>query len=341
MIYFLFLLIPIFFIFINVKHKIFAFNIYYVLLAFFVGLRLVGSDYQIYLRHYERVQSLEKFELFSSSDFAFDYLIYVLKFINLPYEFFVFFTALFFLYSLYRILARFDNPWIPLAICLPFLIFIFSMSAIRQSVALGFLFLSFEVILYQKNQLKFFIYFFLGCLFHKSLIIFIFYYILLEKNILKLFLVSLLLIIFILIFRGDELFRLGYHYLFISGDNLYSPGVYLRVIPFIFSLFLFYKVIIYKIKNYEKNFFIITSVYLVFFVLLIFLNTTLSDRLLYYLYIMNIFMLSNFISYYKENKKIYIFNSLIVISVVYGLYLLWFLKGNTVHQWYPYKSIIF
>jgi hypothetical protein len=340
LIYFLIVTFPILFIIYNKKKKFnkYLFIINYIFITFFIGLRKVGSDYTIYEMYYKKIENSEKFIFNGSSDIAFDFLLYSFSKLNVPFEIIIFISSAFFLFCIFKLCSLFKNPWVPFFISLPILIMIFGMSAIRQSIALGFLILGILSIL-NKNKTNFCINIFIGTLFHKSLIIFSpLFFILYKPNIRNILIITFLILAFF-IFNFLEFKRLFFNYFLNDGLNLYSKGFYVRAVPHIFSLLIFYFLIFKKLKNETKYLLTCFSFYTFLFLAFGLINTTGGDRMMYYSSIFYIFIFTYFIENYSGFKKVYFCNLIIVIILMLGIFSIWMLYGSNTHQWLPYRSI--
>ena len=140
-------------------------------LAILLALRNnIGADFFTYKAHYEvylngNVPNV-KF------DIGYEFINNLLGSLGIPYSMFLFIIGAFILHSFYRYLEDLEikHEFIPTAFYfLIFDIFIYSLSAIRQSIAIGCLFFTF---IYEKHKKikRAVVVFILGCLFHWSLL---------------------------------------------------------------------------------------------------------------------------------------------------------------------------
>lgn len=116
-------------------------------LALFVGLREhVGHDWNNYLAIYERTAAYDFGELFTSADVGFSLINWVAAKTGLGFYGMNFICAAIFTAGLVTFASRQPNFWRTMALAVPVLIIIVSMSATRQATAigvLGFAFLAF------------------------------------------------------------------------------------------------------------------------------------------------------------------------------------------------------
>jgi len=138
------------------------------LLALFIGLRWqVGPDWEPYRDIFEndRLNTFESF--FRRGDPAFYVLIWCVRYIGGTIVLLNLICASVFSYGLARFCASLSNRWLGIVVAMPYLVVVIAMSAVRQSVALGFIMVALAG-LGRKSLLHTVILALLGSLFHAS-----------------------------------------------------------------------------------------------------------------------------------------------------------------------------
>jgi hypothetical protein len=213
----------------------------------------------------------------------------------------------------------------------------------RQSVAIGFLFLS--LLYLNKNQnYKSFVLILLGTLFHKTLIFVLL--ILIIKNIklikLKTYIFPIIILFIIMSFYFSMLQQLVIN--FLNEDNIETFGARLRLfINFMFSILYLFIRNNWNNKFFDKKIVDICSILMFTFFIASFIwegpIVSAFDRLSIYLYPVNIIIISNF--FYRINSNnLKIFFCLCIIIFSYLFFIIWAIYGDYSHFWFPYKNII-
>ena len=316
----------------------FLFFIFFLFL--FVGLRTVGSDYQIYERYFYTFQNKQIFIPSSSGDLAYDYLNYILSTNGIPFFAVTLIASGTFFFSLWLFLKNLPDPFLGLFFAMPFYIINFSMSAIRQSFALAFLI--FAIIFIKKNKIFFYyISIILGVLFHKTLIIFSLIGSIYKKILLKNLIAFFTITVVILFYKHTEFLRMFDNYI---GWNQYlvSNGVYMRIIPILFSMIIFYY-FYKKIPMFEeddKEILLVIMFMCILFSPFLLIDTTVADRMYSYLGISQIIIFTSFINFFEKQKKTYFTLLGFFITFYVGNFIIWFHFGNVSFQWEKYQSIL-
>lgn len=341
--YLLAMSVPLFFIFTENNSNKKIYNYFFILIFIFlfliVSFRAVGSDYQIYLRYYYSFYKLDEFKLSLSGDLAYDYLNYIFTRFNFPFYYLTTMVSATFFISLYFFLRTTANPWLGLFISMPFYIFNFSMSAMRQSMAFSFFLMA--IVIIQKNKIfKSYLYMIVGILFHKSLVFFFILQSVYKKISINHILLFFLTLIGVFTYRHQEISRMFFNYI-IKSEGLNSTGVYLRIIPIIFSTVLFF-----LMKNHykqklieEKNIIEVLIFFTIIFFFLIPINSTAADRLLIFSGVIQMIVITRFSILFEKNKTVY---SLIIISNIifyYSFYIIWALNGNVFSSFKNYSFL--
>jgi|TARA_B100001964_G_scaffold238082_1_gene302859 hypothetical protein len=314
-------------------------NLFFLFLICFVGLRDVsGGDYSTYFKIFRN--NSEYFRNFSfSADIGFVLFTQLIKSFSNNFYLYSIVISIFNFLCLRFFLTKFKvyNFLSMIILYQSFIIFLF-MGYVRQGLAISILMVGI-VFLYKKNFLMFFIYLFISILFHKSALVFLVFLLLyfIDKKLSPIFILfqSIVISIFIYLYY-DEFLRLFYYY---SGEGNYfkSKGAYPRVLSNIFIIFssyfyLFANNYFNKDENKKYHHFILTylSITIITLYFLIIDNTTLADRLNYYLVPLTIILL-NLVHNHIKLK----FTFINFVSIFYIINLnIWLLYGNFSSQWY-------
>jgi hypothetical protein len=112
--------------------------IYFVVLLVFCGLRIeVGPDWTGYLEIYDIATQLDYEDLLDKPEAVFFLLNRVSDEMGLGYSGVIFACSLIFLIGCFKYARCTSNPWLAMCVVTPYLIFIISMSGIRQASAIG------------------------------------------------------------------------------------------------------------------------------------------------------------------------------------------------------------
>jgi hypothetical protein len=132
----------------------------------------VGGDWYNYLRRFEEMQ-FESFESIITGEDPGYYIINYLTY-QLGFEIYTvnFICAIIFMLGLIKLAKREYNPWMVLAVAVPYTILIVAMGYTRQGVALGFVMWAL-VHLRDNNMIRFFLLVILAATFHKSAVVII------------------------------------------------------------------------------------------------------------------------------------------------------------------------
>lgn len=112
--------------------------VYFGLLLVFCGLRVeVGPDWTGYLEIYDVAAQLEYGELLLKPEALFFLLNKVSDELGLGFSAVILSSSLIFLFGCFKYARQTTNPWLAISVVTPYLIFIVSMSGIRQACAIG------------------------------------------------------------------------------------------------------------------------------------------------------------------------------------------------------------
>ena len=152
----------------------------------------------------------------------------------------------------------------------------------------------------ENKRFIFYLLILIGTLFHKPMIILSLTGIMSEEKIKIKYIAALLVLFFVLyLLRSEEVNRLFFVYMG-PGQTAQqlSLGFWMRVIPFIFSLFLFF-----YLKNFlsltkkEKNVYFALAIFTILVFILGTIATTMGDRILIYMAPFQVFVFYKFINF--------------------------------------------
>ena len=143
------------------------------LLIVMIGLRdRVGVDWVNYLRAWQLAgpTSLGAFLDFGSGDPVFYTILWSLRQLEWPFWSFNLIFSIPFVWGLVQFSRKQPNPWLAIAIAVPYLVIVIAMSTTRQATAIGFVFMAL-VAFGQGNKFGFLIYVLIASLFHSSAVV--------------------------------------------------------------------------------------------------------------------------------------------------------------------------
>jgi len=146
----------------------------WIIFTILTGLRHhVGGDWNNYLWRFQQLPYMSFEEAMQSGDIGYMWLTYTINDMGWGGIYLVnFICAAIFFSGLFALLRRQPNPWLGLAVAIPYLIIVVSMGYVRQGVALGFVMLGLASL--DKKRFKTFVFFIvLAITFHKSAILMI------------------------------------------------------------------------------------------------------------------------------------------------------------------------
>lgn len=322
------------------KYKViqsFLYSCFLLFLIIFIGLRFeIGGDWEAYL---DWQKNTEGYSIYQSLVLPSP----VYSFINILSEnlggiYFVnLCCAATCVLGLHIFSLTSDHPKFVFVSLIPFIIFLFSMGFVRQSLAL-----SFVLMVYNRNSFIFILGASLAIFSHASSIIILPIYYLLRRDISRrrVLLSVVLMAIFLVVFY--EQFFLYFKY-YVEMQEYSSRGALYRLSPFLIILIFFVLRHLYIGSSNSTHFaeaiiFIFLPMLFLFLVAIGGLSTS-ADRMLYYvlplvaLYIANSNTLFNLHVIIKA-RSVFLVSS-------YALFFLWMLLSDHVKYWVPYKNAIF
>lgn len=334
----------------------FFYNLFLLLIIFFIGFRYGTSDFYLYLLNFEKFDNFYAYNLdlglIKKGDFGYNLLNWVLARLNFGFYSVNVICAIVMILSI----KTFKNKdfkdteyfWLIWIISFQTFVLFLSMGYVRQGFAIFFLCFAIKNLINRKILL-FLLFIFFSYSFHKSSIIFLSLiiciydrYIFNIKNYKFIKLLFLIFIIFVTIIFGylekESLKRLAYLYLG-EGMHMKSQGVNYRLFisVFVATLFLIYKKNICQ-NIIEKKIYTIFSFFVFLLIPISLFSSTFADRMLLYTFPLQVITLSRISNAFPKNKKE--INNLIVF-VYLLIFVLWWLLSNTSVAWLPYKNYFF
>lgn len=157
------------------------------ILFFIAALRStsVGNDSGQYARHFYHLQLLGFQEIidYYQNELGFYFFVKLLTFISSDHQIMFAFIGALYAYSISRFIYKYSkDPMVSFIMLIPMMYFAFSLTGLRQTVAISILLISIDYII-GRRLLKFLIMIFLAGLFHQSAFLFILAYIIRNKKI--------------------------------------------------------------------------------------------------------------------------------------------------------------
>ncbi len=311
---------------------------YALLVIVFLGLRFeVGPDWFLYKKNMAVYSSLDWKLLFFYSDPA--YAIVNKTATSLGYG--VWFPNVvccaIAIIGIVAFSLKLPNPWMAIAVAVPYVIIVLIVNYTRQAAAFGFELLAL-VALYRGNLKKFYTLVFMAAAFHKTalfILIFGLFYPS-QRPALKyivLFIVSLLLFYLFLAQHSTALIANYF------GSEMQSGGAFIRVLMNAMAgtcFLIFYKY--FNLSSQLKRFWLGVSLLSLLFIALLALSpsSTAVDRLALYLMPIQIFVYS-YIPEIIFGRGQKLLSRFVIVCVYAAVLFIWFQFGNFSWAWVPYK----
>lgn len=322
------------------KHKVIQSVLYFYFLFFliiFIGLRFeIGGDWKAYLDWQKDIEGYSIYQSFVLPSPVYS-LINILSgnfggiyFVNLC-------CAAICVLGLHIFSLTSDHPKFVFFSLIPFIIFIFSMGFVRQSLAL-----SFVLMVHNRNTFIYIFGAFLAILSHASVIIILPIYYLFRRDMSfgrvlpAVFFITICVVIF-----HDQLYF--YYKYYVTTQEYSSRGVFYRLLPMIIILIFFVLRHLYiRSSNSTYVFEAIICIFLpMLFLLLVAIggHSTPADRMFYYVLPLVALYIANSNTLFNLNVIIKA-RSIFLVSN-YALFFMWIPLSDHVKYWVPYKNAIF
>lgn len=352
LIYSIFFLIPSFFsiIYLDSTNKKKINNVIYLFilsLLIFIGLRAnVGVDFASYLWAFEGAidtNFLNYFYQHFLNDFGYYFINWIIANLIGPEQFFKtnhYYTGIFtlnviclsiYLLGIYLFTKGLENQLLAITIFVPYLLFVVSIAYVRQSVAFGFVLISFFYFINNKTNLAI-LFSIIAILFHKSVLVFLpfFVFFIDKRGFLLLLCIFLPIILTILLHLNSFIYFASQSIFptisFYQANNVTSSGFNIRLLFNILPSLIF---LVFE-KNFkfrlprEKYFWRSISISIFIFALLsFFISSTILDRCLIYFSILQPFVFSQVPQIFSQNLKEKFILILLIIFIYFSLFFVW------------------
>lgn len=318
------------------KNKLYLFlsSIPIVVLAGLKG-QYIGSDTPNYFAHYEEAVDHSLKYMLENGRYEIGYQLYVkaLTFISYSPHFLFFITAIVFISCVcIFIYNNSSDMYLSFMLYMTLGFFAFSLSGIRQTIAIGICLLSFESIK-QRKPFKFLLIVLIAATFHTTAIIFIPAYFIAYRKVDTKSLIITAIIFVTIIFGGEAVITyasssLGYKY----GIEGSEGGEFTALI----LLVLFVGTLIYKkniLKRKESNIVLINLLLITLFMWYLRSLSQIVERASFYYFITVIALVPEIV--YSVKNKLY--KSLIYILVICASLYFFYHKVHTDYSIYPYS----
>ena len=319
--------------------QFFKFLIFLILLLF-IGLRYkVGGDWFSYLFYYKVTLNHNLFQILFLSDPGYMFINWLCSRCNLGIGCVNLISGFIFLIGLFNFIEKLNLPFYTYFIAYPYLIMVISMGYTRQSIAIGIIMIAYIKYI-ESKFLQTIIYIFLAALFHKTAL-FAYTIFLSDKRVLfkPIYLILSLSVVFFIFNLMQNKFNSMYD--IYIGRHAKSGGAFLRLFLNSVSgvIFIFFR------KQWKKlfddfNLWFLLSILSMSSFLLMYLSSTVADRLSLYLIPLQLIVFGRLPFLIKnEFLRLLVF---LIILILYFLYLIiWLFYANHRLDWIPYQNIFF
>ena len=335
----------------NITHSKRFYLILFFIFIFFIGFRdNIGCDWDSYERNFKDLSIIPFDDIFKSQSNFFNIgYITISKIISLKFGFNIniFVISSIFSGTLFYFCSKLKRTYLSLMISYPYYFIVIGMGPIRQSLAISFLMLSI-LFVYLNNYRKYFFSTIISSSFHHSAIfVNTFYFTLLNvfsrNRLKKFFILSFYLIILILFLLSDDLILnklLSYLNEYGSKINPSKGAIFVWMMNFLPSILFLTNFQKFKLNKDIKKLLFYYSASEIFLLPFVYINSTITYRLLLYSFPSSIFITSflpdiNLLKISEKNSYSY----LIFLSFI--SLIIWLKYAYHSFCWLPYKNILF
>ena len=310
----------------------------------------IGGDYFGYMNLYNKMDTKNFFYSFGMMEFLYYSIILICNKLGLGY-YFVNLLVMFIVIFFFQYYAKeFKNPFFVLIIALPILFIPISINFTRQAIAISIFLFSIKYLL-KRDFRRYLFYVIIASLFHKFAIIYIFFYLIYEKNLkekLK-YIFGLMLLVFLIClfayylkdnFLSIWIDKFIWHFKFYSNANypILPKGTIFRLGMINLSFF-----ILYYFKDFFKEYeeyrlWFSTGIISIMIIPFYFFYPLMVDRVIIFFVPIIIFVFGNIILL-EKHKKIFSVNLLSLFFLIY--FLVWLNFSPFKNYFTPYKSVFF
>ena len=318
----------------------------FVMFVLFIGLRdKVGMDWNNYLAIFDKVSGYTFAEAVTTSEPGFTVLTWLSFWMGFDVYGINFFGALIFSFGLFSICHVAREPWLALVVAIPYLVVVIAMSGLRQSVAIGIIFLlvanwrSFGVI-YRVGFIL------AASLFHLSAI-FLLIFVVLELKlsmVYKFVLVVLISVVsvYVLSMTDQHAEHLSYYKeTYLGEESIYSPGALQHVLLLTIPAGVY--LLNYKkwTKLYGKDqLLLMMSILSLATVPGVLVWSTAVDRMSLYLSSLPLLVYAGLPYLFRSSIRSFA-TRLLIISFHILVMAVWLSSANSAYAYLPYSNILF
>ena len=318
---------------------------------FFIGFRdNIGCDWDSYERNFKDISKLPFDDIFKNQSNFFNIgYVTISKIISLKFDFNIniFVISSIFSGTLFYFCSKLKRTYLSLMISYPYYFIVIGMGPIRQSLAISFLMLSI-LFVYLNNYRNYFFSSIISSSFHHSAIfVNTLYYTLLnifsKKRPKKFLIVSFYLVMLIFFLLSNDIILnklLAYINEYGNKINPSKGAIFIWIINFLPSIIFLTNCQKFKLNKDIKRLLFYYSVFEIFLLPFVFINSTITYRLLLYSFPSSIFITSFIpdINLFKINEK-FSYNYLIFLSFI--SLIIWLKYAYHAYCWLPYQNILF
>ncbi|MES2979238.1 MAG: EpsG family protein [Pseudomonadota bacterium] len=312
--------------------------IYFAVALVFCGLRNeVGADWMGYSAIYDRYEDTGFGDLLHTSEQGFYFLNIASRELGTGFGGVIFVCAWMFLYGCFRYARQTSNPWLAVAVVMPYLVFIISLSGIRQAAAIGvglYLFATWR----ETGLIKKLALISLAVLFHSSSAIYLIFIVfgIHGKVVLRVVLAGAILAFVSTGLNETEVFD-KYRNVYIV-QNVASDGAFFHVLLTAFpaSLYLLFRKKLAAAGFYDPNVMLASFLSLLALPLLS-LSSTGIDRLVLHFSFVQMWVYPALLSAGVANRAMLKAG---IASIVLAIFFVYFLYGSHSGAYIPYRNVL-
>ena len=316
-----------------------GFWLYFLILLVFCGFRFeVGADWTGYQNIYDGYFNRDFEDLLKISEPGFFLVNKFSDWLGFGYAGVIFIGSLIFLYGCFSYARKTSNPWLAVAAVMPYLIFIISLSGIRQACAIGvgfYLFAHWE----RSSLVEKVAVVALAVSFHNSagvLLLFVIFG--LKSNTFLRISLAIAVVVF-LVYGLNQTDSFGKYKSVYVDENLISGGAFFHVLLIAFpsALYLLFRKRLAKAGLADTNVLLASILTLAAMPLLV-VSSTGVDRLTLYFSFVQMLVYPALLRAGVASRSVL---RLGVVVLVIAIFFVYFLYGTHAFAYLPYKNILF
>ena len=299
----------------------------------------VGGDWYRYLFVHSYLDTGTFIQNFKWNDAGYELFYWISMHVFNGIYFANFASAIVFVFGLIRFCRIMPMPWLALLVSIPFLVVVVAMGYTRQAAAVGLLMLAL-VSLIKEKRINFYIYIFLGALFHKSLIIMLFMDFFYNRK--KIGILSIIALVLLASSFIISLLPWYEHliYYYVTTQFHQSEGAVIRVVMSTFAgiIFLIFRKRFREVFH-DENLWLIFSLISIALLPLAFYYSTFIDRIAIFFIPLQLVIFSRVpvLIYSTYYRTIFI---VATITLYVCVLFVWLNFANHAYLWVPYKNIL-